>query len=451
VQAGLGELRKVGSRHVWQKLQMPPQAMFETGFARFTLGYDRFVSASETQWILGPEVVNVLYPGLMSAALRLDLSPVVRCEALDLIGQFGLPALSPRLADLDAKLSKEPVEELRTIWSSVRVRQSIANDEDLARLHNTVSENRQHYDVVTAAIEALALADELERHADQLPKLVRSIDGSPGTLSRRTRALAATPAGRLALLELLEQGSEDLVRRDGLAALGQTLDPEHEDGSRLRRYAKQVALSPASPLADRAAANRIVYSDVETLTAGYAEEFFQMAQAADDMELLSGAMANMVAAGKAAPCLEAIARGLLVAEAKKREQAALLCSAVACLEWKRSRQLPLGVWRNVDTLFKDSDQSVRRYGPICILLLLDLQAPIPQSYVSPLVEASLDFQDPMDLALACTALTRLTDYAPPVDRAVPPAEVSDWMRRNADQVRQHLRTWHAQRQARPRP
>lgn len=440
VMDALRELRQLGARHVWGGLEERP------GHGRSRdVAYDRFQAAGRTEVAFGPEMTPLLRQRLADVAANRDLSVETRGEALDLLGQFGLPVLSPRLDDLEQSLAAESSEELRVVLSSVRVRQTTASDNDFRRLHRALADRRLSPSTLTLALEALAIAHDLAPHADKLPNLVSESAAPPSETLRRLRALASAPVGRSALLELLEQGSAREPRVAALSALNAALAPSDEEWPRFQRLARSMALAADRSPTERVAANGIVRRDPHALASSYTEEFYRSALADDDADLVLTAMWNMVDVGKGPACFEAIKGKLAHHDAAKRVEGAILCSAVATREWKSRQRLSPGFWPNLDTIFRDSDPEVRRFGPIHVLLLTERGAPMPASYVAPLVETALAAEDSTHLGLACRALERVTnsDYKFPCPPGLGKGETLPWISNNAAAVREHLQTWHS--------
>lgn len=467
VRDALRELRGVGTWYVWWGLQGR-----DTPSGRWLqLDYDRFKAAGHTEIAFGPLVTRMLRQQLAAIVTRRDFSLATRCEALDLVGQFGLPLLSPVMVGIEKSLAEQSEEELQVVLSSVRVRYGLANDEDVGRLHRTVAENRVSPEVVTQAIEALAIIAELEPHAERLASFAtgeRAEASEEGVTSdqepvksvqvpRRIQALAADPAGQRILLDLLERGSEKLPTAVGITALLDALTPADEAWQRLLRFCREVALNTQRTVQHREAANRVVHRDGKALASGYSEEFFQSALESGQVSLITPAMTNMVMVGEDTRCYETIQSLLGDTDPARRSEYATTLAIVGAFQRVHGQRLPSSFWTALDKVFADSDPRVRVAGLTTIAVLLGADSWIPTSYVKPLVETALESQDPAHLAITCAALISVTrsDYKPSfAGEASTGPEFLEWVRQHAAEVREHLRDWYAgwqKRQWQPPP
>lgn len=438
VQESLSKLRVIGEEHIWSGVQ-------EQG--RFDIRYDRFKTASRTEIAFGPELARMLRNALASIVTNTRLPPETRCNAIDLLGQYGLPPLSATLASIESELPGDPTQALPVALSSLRVRQGVADNEDVARLRAAALQRDLPAGVSTQVVEALAIVDELGTGPDILG-IVLANEGLEGAaMPRRVRALAATSSGQSAMLDLLEQGDDRLQVLLGITSLHDVLSPGDPGWHRLVQLCRKTAISRDYPITDRTAANRVVRGDRKTLQSSYTEDFYQSALESADENMLFGAMCNMALVGRAAECFDLIHRELASENLEQRRKYGVLLTAFAGFARLNNCELSPAFWRSVDLVLADVDAEVRRSGTSTMLCLLGVGTTLPVKYVGLLVRNALTTGEPDDLASICLALTTMrdADYVLPLPRGIRDKEdVIRWIRDNADKVRDHLRNWHEQ-------
>ena len=436
VQESLSRLRVIGEKHVWRGMQKQE---------RFNIRYDRFKTASRTEIAFGPEMARMLRNGLASVVTNSRQTAETRCDAIDLLGQFGLPPMSATLGSIQRELQSDSSQAVQVALSTLRVRQGVADNDDLARLHAAVLERDLPVGVSTQVVEVLAITDELRTDPDVL-NIVLAKDGPSGAVSsRRVRALAANGSGQSALLDLLEQGDGRLQLLLGITSLCDVLSPGDPGWHRLVQLCREVALRRDYTITDRTAANRVVHRDRKALQSSYTEDFYQSALESADENMLFGAMCNMALVGRATECFDLIHKELSSANLEQRRKYGVLLAAFAGFAQLNHCNLSPAFWRSVDIVLADVDAEVRRSGTSTMLCLLGVDAALPVKYVGLLVQNALTTDDPDHLASICLALTgmRDADYALPVPRGIRDKEdVIRWIRDNADTVRDHLTNWH---------
>lgn len=436
VRESLSKLRVIGEEHIWSGMQ-------EQG--RFDIRYDRFKTASRTEIAFGPELARMLRNGLASVATNARLTPETRCNAIDLLGQYGLPPLSATLRSIERELQSDLPQALQVALSSLRVRQGVADNRDLTRLRAAVLQRDLPAGVSAQVVEALAIVDELGTGPDIL-SIVLANEGLGGAaMPRRVRALAANTSGQCAMLDLLEQGDDRLQVLPGITSLSDVLSPGDPGWHRLVQLCREIALSRDYAITDRTAANRVVHRDRKALQSSYTEDFYQLALESTNENMLFGAMCNMALVGKATECFDLIHRELSSENLERRRKYAVLLAAFAGFAQLNHCKLSPAFWRSVDVVLADVDAEVRRSGTSTMLCLLGVGAELPVKYVDVLVRNALTTDDPDDLASICLALTgmRDADYVLPLPRGIRDKEdVIRWIHDNAANVRDHLKKWH---------
>ena len=196
----------------------------------------------------------------------------------------------------------------------------------------------------------------------------------------------------------------------------------------------------------RITANQIVRQDQQLLASDYPDDFLRSTAGTKNTDLLYGALQNLLQTGRGKDGYEHIHALLKSPHRWQRDQAATLISASALMEWKSRKQLSASFWSVLDAVLADDAGSIRRAGPILILLLIGEDAPVPASYISPVVEAGLAAQDPADLAVSCIVVSRLSrgSFVVPIFReARTKAAILKWFQQNAEAARRELKLWHA--------
>lgn len=426
-----GILRGLGGGRIWDA----PQGRSPAGAE-----YDSTAAARRTEIVFGPEATAELRSKLAGIVMS-NLPDALRCDALELLGRFGLPLLSPLLADIEISLAAA-TPALQAAGSALRIRHARGDHTDVQRLQQVVRVGRLSPSLVSFSLEALAAAGQLDAQAEQFAALCAGEGLVASETLRRSRAVATCEKGRSFLLGRLVDGR--LNPGDGLAVLLESMTESDSDWPRWVSFCRGLALDQAKPAELRAIANRAVHRDAPSLASKYPEEFLQSVLGTDNSELLYGAFWNLVKIGRSPDCYRVLAARLLDAEPRKRVDSSALAVAVTSLELDLGQRVAPACWGILDKLFLDSDPGVRRNSAILILTLLDHRIDVPQGYVEKLADGALAAADAEQLALFSAALKRLAgpDCLPPLPENVKTYEdVIDWHRGNSSEIRQHLRKW----------
>lgn len=446
VRSSLHQIRGWGESHVWSHLQKPlgtPSA--------FRVDYDRFRAAAFTEIAMGPTITRELHDRLMDIVARGDLDDSIRCDAMDMIGYFGLPILSTRVDELAKLMPDEDALNSRVALACIRARQSLVTEADVQLLHQAVATSELPPSLRTMAIEALSISGELDRYESApAPLLSDDLHTDNGAISRRVRAIAASPHGQRILLQLLESKDDRLALGDGLMSLLGSLTPSDENWGRLARFAVNTALNTEFADEVRITANKIVHQDKQLLESDYTDKFFRSTFGSQNGNLVYGALWNMLEVGRGAECYKHVQALLKSRQMPERSQATTLLSALSIVEWKSRKQLSSSFWPALDAVFQNDAASVQRVGPVLILMLIDEGVPVPVSYITPNVEIGLAAKNPADLAVSCFVVSRLSreDFALPIMREAPTkAAIIEWFNNNAETARRELELWHSKYEA----
>ena len=265
--------------------------------------------------MFGPEATAELRSKLAGIVTSRNLPDPLRCEALELLGRFGLPLLSPLLADIENSLASAP-PELQVASAGMRIRHARGDRTDVQSLQQAVRDGRVPPSLISFSLEALAAASELDAHADQFPRVCAAEGLAADEALRRIRTVATSAKGRSFLLSRLVEGR--LNPGGCLAALSESMTESDGDWMRWVNFCRGLALDRARPAELRTIANRAVHRDAPSLASRYPDEFLQSVIDSDNSELLYGAFWNLVKIGRATDCYRVLQARLADAEPRKR-------------------------------------------------------------------------------------------------------------------------------------
>ncbi len=407
----------------------------------------RLLSAGKTEIVLGPELTPRLRQTLAKVVDNPDLASDVRAEALDLLGEFGIPFWSPLTPRIERAVQAANDPAITATLATVRARLRAATEADMDLLHRMARAPDISPRLRTRVIEALALLGQLDWHASQMVGWTSAAIAETAPDGRRLWALALAPAGQAALVDMLNRASRP-ARVEMLTVLQETVQTDHASWPILAGVAQRIALDPLASIAERHAANLVVYGDMRLLTLNYSQRFYELAATTGDFELMKAAMINLVVAGDAQTCFRDTFARLAAADDQNRWQWAVMVRVLTDLQLRLNRELPTDLWEVLDRMVADKEAQVCSCGLATISMLSRKGVASPQSTIEALIQLGLRTEDPLLLAGTCTTLSKITGGKFQLSiRNDGTVGRLRWYAENRQAVQEQIHAWQKERQA----
>jgi len=239
----------------------------------FVIAYERARAANLFRLTAGHEASQQVYDGLLAVISDRSADNEENvCQALDLLGQIGVPIELDLLSQVDDALAEHPSPSVALTLSSMRVRLRTATDDDIPPLKRALLDKTIAPIIKHRCLESLFLVDELHGLHDVVfaaldvsrqtaeTRWLNGVTEAP-LLHRLTFTAANSAVGRSALLARAQNPD----KRDSLHATLQiiefTLKPADPLWSDWMQVAKKAALDESFSILCRSVAARIASQD----------------------------------------------------------------------------------------------------------------------------------------------------------------------------------------------
>ena len=237
----------------------------------YLAGHERWRTANMLDGRAGPELAASVYAALRAVVLDAAAPLDLRLRALDLLGEIGVAETSNLLTQMEDTLrygrGKPVPDEFDAMFSTVKVRTGLPDDNDVARIKKQLADPNASTVVRGACLEALLLENETAG----LEPLIYQTVASPlqWKLDFPTRCLFAaglSDEGRNVLKRILVERKPEALFKPVLYLVDTSVRPGDAQWEACQEVAERLALDERSDLDLRLKASQIAARSVEHVT-----------------------------------------------------------------------------------------------------------------------------------------------------------------------------------------